>query len=144
MWGRKDTSRGNGKSDSTELEEVVRALVEQDGTASLEELVAKTSIASRKMISTLHVLEETGTVEQTVNGEFRIATEQSIEEISQAATEALEQQKELRKDRLEHMKLYAEQRSCRREALLRYFGDEYEGPCGNCDICEAAGVKAAA
>ena len=135
---------GNGKSDSTELEEVVRALLEQDGTASLEELVAKTSIASRKMISTLHVLEETGTVEQTVNGEFRIATEQSIEEISQAATEALEQQKELRKDRLEHMKLYAEQRSCRREALLRYFGDEYEGPCGNCDICEAAGVKAAA
>jgi ATP-dependent DNA helicase RecQ len=25
--------------------------------------------------------------------------------------------------------------SCRREALLRYFGDRYPAPCGNCDNC---------
>jgi ATP-dependent DNA helicase RecQ len=25
--------------------------------------------------------------------------------------------------------------SCRRQALLRYFGDEQDAPCGNCDTC---------
>ena len=25
--------------------------------------------------------------------------------------------------------------SCRRQALLRYFGDEMDAPCGNCDNC---------
>ncbi len=45
-------------------------------------------------------------------------------------------QKELRKQRLQKMQSFAEWRSCRREFLLRYFGDDYEGPCGNCDRCE--------
>jgi superfamily II DNA helicase RecQ len=36
------------------------------------------------------------------------------------------------------MQLYAETRGCRREYLLRYFGDDFAGPCGNCDRCEAA------
>ena len=30
---------------------------------------------------------------------------------------------------------YADGLSCRREALLGYFGEPYEAPCGNCDIC---------
>ncbi len=30
---------------------------------------------------------------------------------------------------------YADGLSCRREALLGYFGEAYPAPCGNCDIC---------
>jgi ATP-dependent DNA helicase RecQ len=30
---------------------------------------------------------------------------------------------------------YADGLSCRREALLGYFGEPYSAPCGNCDIC---------
>jgi ATP-dependent DNA helicase RecQ len=30
---------------------------------------------------------------------------------------------------------YAEGLTCRREALLGYFGEPYPSPCGNCDIC---------
>jgi ATP-dependent DNA helicase RecQ len=42
--------------------------------------------------------------------------------------------------RVEHQKLdallaYCETAGCRREALLAYFGERYEGPCGNCDTC---------
>ncbi len=42
--------------------------------------------------------------------------------------------------RVEHHKLDAmlglcELTSCRRQALLRYFGDVMEQPCGNCDTC---------
>ena len=28
-----------------------------------------------------------------------------------------------------------ESATCRREAMLGYFGESYEGPCGNCDNC---------
>jgi ATP-dependent DNA helicase RecQ len=57
----------------------------------------------------------------------------------EAASEQQEALKELRKRRLQQMQQYAEGRRCRREFLLRYFGDEFSGPCGNCDRCEAMG-----
>jgi len=42
--------------------------------------------------------------------------------------------------RVEHRKLnallgYCETVECRRAVLLRYFGEEHEGGCGNCDTC---------
>jgi ATP-dependent DNA helicase RecQ len=36
------------------------------------------------------------------------------------------------------MRAYAELHgACRREFLLSYFGEATEGPCGNCDLCDA-------
>jgi ATP-dependent DNA helicase RecQ len=35
------------------------------------------------------------------------------------------------------MRAYAKHDGCRREFILSYFGEEYEGPCGNCDNCDA-------
>jgi ATP-dependent DNA helicase RecQ len=84
-----------------------------------------------------------GAAEQLPTGSVQLSTEMNVEEIARAAAEQQEHQKELRKFRLEQMKAYAEHRGCRREFLLRYFGDEYEPPCGNCDNCEAAGAKRA-
>jgi ATP-dependent DNA helicase RecQ len=42
--------------------------------------------------------------------------------------------------RVEHHKLqsmlgFSELTTCRRQALLKYFGDDLEKPCGNCDTC---------
>jgi len=35
--------------------------------------------------------------------------------------------------RLTMMRRYAEHTGCRRSFLLSYFGQDYPGPCGNCD-----------
>lgn len=41
----------------------------------------------------------------------------------------------LEKRKLNAMLGYCETAECRRRALLRYFGEEYAGNCGNCDTC---------
>ena len=49
--------------------------------------------------------------------------------------EAGEQQKRIERAKLDALLGWCEITECRRGALLRYFGDEVAGPCGNCDIC---------
>ncbi|HYZ29949.1 MAG TPA: RecQ family zinc-binding domain-containing protein, partial [Thermoleophilaceae bacterium] len=44
----------------------------------------------------------------------------------------------------EMMRAYAEHDGCRREFILSYFGEDYEGPCGNCDNCDAGRSGASA
>jgi ATP-dependent DNA helicase RecQ len=52
----------------------------------------------------------------------------------QAATQAqTEREDEIERTRLAMMRRYAEHTGCRRSFLLTYFGQDYPGPCGNCD-----------
>ncbi|MFL5691775.1 MAG: RecQ family zinc-binding domain-containing protein, partial [Ktedonobacteraceae bacterium] len=61
-------------------------------------------------------------------------------DLSEAAEEAVQMQESRRqfdRSRIEMMRGYAEVHGCRREYLLNYFGEPFEGPCGFCDNCEA-------
>jgi len=60
------------------------------------------------------------------------------EAIEQAAQEQ-ELRRQGKRDRLQKMREYAETGECRRALLLNYLGDAFEGPCGNCDNCDATG-----
>ena len=51
------------------------------------------------------------------------------------SSDADEQRKRLERQKLEAMLGYAEITTCRRQALLHYFGERLEEPCGNCDNC---------
>ncbi len=51
------------------------------------------------------------------------------------ASEADERHKAIERRKLEAMLGLCEIVTCRREALLRYFGDRLPAPCGNCDNC---------
>ena len=63
-----------------------------------------------------------------------------------AASEAeTAREDEVERSRLEMMRRYAEHTGCRRSFLLSYFGQDYPGPCGNCDNDRTlAGGKATA
>lgn len=50
-------------------------------------------------------------------------------------SEADEQHKRLEQRKLNVLLGYCETTLCRREVLLSYFGEAYQGPCGNCDNC---------
>ena len=52
-----------------------------------------------------------------------------------ADSEADESHKRVEQCKLEAMLGFCEQVSCRRQALLHYFGEELAEPCGNCDTC---------
>ncbi|NNC22668.1 DNA helicase RecQ [Salinisphaera sp. USBA-960] len=49
--------------------------------------------------------------------------------------EAVEARKQIERHKLDAMLAYCEQVSCRRIALLAYFGETRDQPCGNCDTC---------
>lgn len=50
-------------------------------------------------------------------------------------SDADEAHKQIEGQKLERMLGYCELTSCRRQALLAYFGDQMDEPCGNCDTC---------
>ncbi len=49
--------------------------------------------------------------------------------------EADEARKRIERHKLDAMLALCEVTTCRREVLLRYFGEQPVGPCGNCDTC---------
>ncbi len=50
-------------------------------------------------------------------------------------SEADEQHKRVERHKLDSMLGFCELTTCRRQALLAYFGDRLDEPCGNCDTC---------
>ncbi len=134
---------GGGNIDTNALESVAQILGSRRRGTDREDLARETSLSPRKLTNIVHKLEEVGVAKQLDSGKIKAARGTSISDIAEAAAAQQQHQKELRKRRLEKMQAYAECRTCRREFVLRYFGDDYAGPCGNCDRCERAGIRPA-
>ena len=71
-------------------------------------------------------------------GEVQAAPDVDATAAAEAAAEEQRRRKESKAERLRQMQDYADTSACRREYLLRYFGDDFTGPCGNCDNCAGA------
>jgi ATP-dependent DNA helicase RecQ len=127
---------GPAHVDSEGLESVYNTLIAMKGPMTRDEIVVETGIGARKLVGLLHKLEETEAICHLESGDFDATSARPLSQVIEAAAENQKFQKEFRKQRLQKMQSYAEWRSCRREYLLRYFGDDYAGPCGNCDRCE--------
>lgn len=52
------------------------------------------------------------------------------------SSEAVVSRKSIEQRKLSSLLGYAETTACRRQVLLRYFGEERQEPCGNCDTCK--------
>jgi ATP-dependent DNA helicase RecQ len=131
------------KIEVAEVERVVDIIADQEGPVEPEEVSEQVNLPERKLNSVIRRLEDVGAVEVLATGEVQIADDVDPDEAAQAAAEEQERRKEVKTERLRQMQEYADTSSCRREHLLRYFGDEFTGPCHNCDNCEAKapGIK---
>jgi ATP-dependent DNA helicase RecQ len=127
---------GSGKVALDQLEQVATVIEESDGPVEPGELQEATGLTATKLATALNRLEDAGAVELTSSGEvIPAAMTPEPGQAAQQALEAEEQRQMVEQSRLEMIRAYAETRGCRREYLLTYFGEPFEGPCGNCDNC---------
>ncbi|HVM57000.1 MAG TPA: RecQ family ATP-dependent DNA helicase [Gaiellaceae bacterium] len=97
---------------------------------------------TRRSTAALVRLVDLGAAEWTADGEVRWTGAASVAAAVAASQGETDRENEVERSRLEMMRRYAEHSGCRRSFLLSYFGQEYEGPCGNCDNDGAARAAA--
>jgi ATP-dependent DNA helicase RecQ len=122
-----------GKLEKHKIEQVAGIIEREIGPLDVAELAGETDLSTRKVASMINRLEDVGALETADDGDVQLAAGMDAAEAAHAAVDAQHRLKEARSERLEQMQRYAELTTCRREYLLRYFGDPFDGPCGNCD-----------
>jgi ATP-dependent DNA helicase RecQ len=129
---------GSGQIDVDTVEQVAQVVQAQDEPINLRDLRDETELSQSKLTVALSRLEEVGAVELLPTGEVR-ATERkaALSEAAEQAADAQERYQQFERSRIAMIQGYAEVRDCRRGYLLNYFGEDFAGPCGNCDTCEA-------
>jgi ATP-dependent DNA helicase RecQ len=126
---------GGGELGEAQLLEVAVAVMKEDEPVAATDLKEVTGLSSSRLTAALTRLEETGAVEVLPDG--GIAGKDGVHPIDAAeeAAKAEEARAKIDQSRVEMIRSYAETRSCRREFLLNYFGEQLGGSCGNCDTC---------
>ena len=126
-----------GKLDEEDLAKVAETVQAAAGPIDAASLSAETGLAPGKVA--LARLDDAGAVIVGPGGEATGADRAAIDAAAEAAA-AQERHRRYARTRIEMMRGYAETSGCRREYLLAYFGEEYESPCGNCDVCLGGGI----
>jgi ATP-dependent DNA helicase RecQ len=128
-----------GSVDRASMERVARALTvvgeAVDPSAMLEDL----KLSKTKLSTAVHRLQGAGFVEVEPDGRvMAIGPEDALDDAVEQAARAEEDRHAFDRSRVEMMRAYAEERrGCRRAFVLGYFGEAFDPPCGNCDLCDA-------
>jgi ATP-dependent DNA helicase RecQ len=87
----------------------------------------------RQQTAALVRLADLGAAAWQAGGEVRWTGTMTVADVLAASDAQTERENEIERTRLAMMRHYAEHDGCRRSFLLSYFGQDYPGPCGNCD-----------
>ena len=88
---------------------------------------------SRRQTAALARLADLGAAAWRADGEVRWTGTMTVAAVLAASEAETQREDEVERTRLAMMRRYAEHTGCRRSFLLSYFGQDYPGPCGNCD-----------
>ena len=88
---------------------------------------------ARQHTAALVRLTDLGAATWRADGEIRWAGTMTVAAALAASEAETERENEIERTRLTMLRRYAEHAGCRRSFLLSYFGQDYPGPCGNCD-----------
>jgi ATP-dependent DNA helicase RecQ len=89
--------------------------------------------SARQQTAALVRLADLGAVTWQADGQVRWTGATTVAAALAASETETQREDEIERTRLTMMHRYAEQTTCRRSFLLTYFGQDYRGPCGNCD-----------
>jgi len=92
-----------------------------------------TGPGGRQQTAALVRLADLGAATWPADGHVRWTGSMTVAAAVAASQAQSEREDEVERTRLAMMRHYAEHTSCRRSFLLSYFGQDYPGPCGNCD-----------
>jgi ATP-dependent DNA helicase RecQ len=133
---------GGGQVGLDELREVAQVVSRARDPIEPTDLQERTELSQSKLATAVSRLEDAGAVEVLPTGHVaRPAGAPPLEEAVQEALRTEEDRREFERSRLEMMRAFAETDDCRREVVLTYFGEPFEGPCGRCDNCRAGLVE---
>lgn len=128
---------GVGELKAEDARPVLATIREAKQGLAPDEIREALDLRDSELVRVIGRLEDIEAVEVAPSGEITaMHLDTPIDDAAQAAAEAQQRLQHYAASRLEMMRQYAEAPSCRREMLLNYFGDPYQGPCGNCDRCE--------
>jgi ATP-dependent DNA helicase RecQ len=88
---------------------------------------------TRTQVAALTRLADLGAAVWQEDGDVRWTETMNVAAALEASEAETERENEVERSRLTMMRRYAEHTGCRRSFLLTYFGQDYPGPCGNCD-----------
>jgi ATP-dependent DNA helicase RecQ len=129
---------GSGQVDVDQIQRLALILQMAGGPVTIRQLCEKTNFSQSQVVAALTRLEEVGAIQFLPTGE--VIAREELPDLAGAVEEAAQAQERhynLKRSRVEMMRNYAEVRDCRREFILNYFGEEFDGSCGMCDNCEA-------
>jgi ATP-dependent DNA helicase RecQ len=132
---------GGGRVDEEHVLEVLEAVEEGEESVPQRELLEASGLSQAKLTTALTVLEDVGVVDIAPSGDV-VADDltEPAEDVAAEVARIAEQRRAMRRSRIDMMRAYAESHHCRRQYILNYFGEAFEPPCGNCDICDSGRV----
>ncbi len=144
LWGDVEVRRVDEEPESSDgevREEVTRvhAALPGDGTVSLPELARRAGVRPVVAQTALFKLMADGMVEAVPRGslaDIRLKNESLDEGSRRSIAARLKSRTRAAYDQIRTVETYATLSTCRREHLLRHFGDTQEvAPCAGCDVC---------
>jgi ATP-dependent DNA helicase RecQ len=93
----------------------------------------RTGPGERHETAALARLADLGAAAWQPDGSVRWTGAMTVAAAVEASETQTDREDEVERTRLTMMRRYAEHTGCRRSFLLTYFGQDYRGPCGNCD-----------
>ena len=133
----------SGRVKFDDINRVGQTLLVSEEPLRPREILEELDISDTKLATAVQHLEEAGFAEVTDEGAIAPIRDADLSDAVEQAEEAEEHREQFDKSRVAMMQAFAETDGCRRAFVLGYFGEDYEPPCDNCDVCERRGQDVA-